>query len=171
MTIPLKCACGAVQGAAEVSRKLGSRIICDCDDCQAYAHILGKGREILNENGGTDVFGVKPKRLRTTKGISEIRCVRISAKGMYRWFTGCCKTPIVNSMPSPKMPFAGVLHTFMDHAGHGRRRDEDLGPVAAGVMGRFASGEPLVALYVLSAEEREALRAYCGPKPGSLKSN
>ncbi len=63
MNIPLKCKCGALRGLAnDVSPTTGKRIICLCDDCQAYAYYLGRP-EILDANGGTDVIPVAPARL------------------------------------------------------------------------------------------------------------
>lgn len=41
----------------------------------------------------------------------------------------------------PRIPFAGVVHTIMDHRGDGRSRDEVLGPVRARVNARFGHGD------------------------------
>lgn len=111
-----------------------------CDDCQTYAHWLGEPERILDEHGGTDVFQLTPAQLRIDQGHEHVRCVRLSSKGLMRWYAGCCKTPIANTLASPRVPFAGVLHTFMDHQGDGRSRDEVLGPVRARTQGRFAPG-------------------------------
>src|SRR5713226_4481912 len=118
MNVQLKCNCGALRGVASgISKSSGNRIVFMCDDCQAYAHFLGRAKEILDDNGGTDVFPVTPSNLKITHGIENLKCLRLTDKGMIRWYAGCCKTPIANSMPSPRAPFAGVIHTIMNHAG------------------------------------------------------
>jgi hypothetical protein len=59
-----------------------------------------------------------------------------------RWYAGCCRTPVANTLASPRVPFAGLVHTFMDFAS-GASRDEVLGKPLAGIQGRFvASGVP-----------------------------
>jgi len=111
-----------------------------CDDCQAYAHFLGKAKQVLDANGGTDIFPVTPSHLKITAGAEHLKCLRLSPKGMFRWYAGCCKTPIANSMPSPQFPFAGVIHTIMDHSADNQTRDEALGPIIARVQGKHGIG-------------------------------
>ena len=103
----------------------GCRIVCYCDDCQAYARFLGRPG-ITDEWGGTDIFQMAPSRLRLTGDTDALRCVRLSDKGMHRWYCGECKTPVGNTM-SPRVPFVGLVHTFMDHGSDGRPRDDVLG--------------------------------------------
>jgi len=115
--------------------------VCMCNDCQAFAHWLGHSEAILDAHGGTDIFQLTPAQLEITAGAEQIRCMRMSPKGLLRWYTACCRTPIANTMASPKLPFAGTSHCIMDHAGDGRARDEVLGPIRARVNGRFGVGE------------------------------
>jgi hypothetical protein len=130
MNVSLKCRCGSFRGvASDISSSTGSRIICYCDDCKAYAHYLGQSKEVLDSNGGTDVFPVTPCKLKITHGAENLKCLRLSDKGMFRWYAGCCKTPIANSMPTHKIPFAGVISTIMCHANDHITRDEALGPI------------------------------------------
>jgi Family of unknown function (DUF6151) len=139
MDIPLRCDCGKVRGvAANVAPSTGLRMVCYCDDCQAFAHFLER-RDVLDQWGGSDVFALAPRSLRITDGVDQLRCVRLSPKGTFRWYAGCCRTPIGNSI-GPHMPFIGLIHSFMDHRGDGRTRDAALGKPAAYVQGRFAIG-------------------------------
>ncbi|HEX5661616.1 MAG TPA: DUF6151 family protein, partial [Polyangiales bacterium] len=72
----LGCKCGAVHGIArEVSRHNGTRGVCYCDDCQAYAHFLG-GADLLDRWGGSDIYQMMPKRVSFDAG-SKLRCVRL----------------------------------------------------------------------------------------------
>ena len=141
MNASLKCRCGAVRGVIEnVERSHGMRMICLCDDCQAYAHALGKAAEVLDENGGTDILPVLPAAMKITAGASQVRCLRLSPKGLMRWYAVCCKTPIANSVSSARMPYHGVVHDIVDY--DGRPREEVLGPLRARIQGKFAKGKP-----------------------------
>ena len=64
--------------------------------------------------------------------------MRLTPKGMIRWYTNCCKTPVGNTI-SASFPFIGIIHNFMDDTG---RRDQNIGPVRAYVQGQYATGLP-----------------------------
>ncbi|HPF47658.1 MAG: hypothetical protein KDF58_12080 [Alphaproteobacteria bacterium] len=133
--IHLKCSCGKVQGCAfDVKPDDGIRVVCHCDNCQAFAKYLGRENEILDEYGGTDIFQMSPYQILIEKGKNQIRSVRLTKKGPYRWYTDCCKTPIGNSLHS-EVPFVGVIHNFMDDED---KRDKNLGPVRFYVQGKYA---------------------------------
>ena len=137
--IPLRCACGKLRGTARaVSPSAGTRLVCYCDDCQAFARFLGRPG-ITNESGGTDIFQMAPSRVRITAGADELRCLRLSQKGMHRWYCGGCKTPVGNTL-GPRVPFVGLIHAFMDHATDGRARDEVLGKPVGHFLTKFATG-------------------------------
>jgi len=113
------------------------RIVCYCDDCQHYAKHLGA--EVLDSYGGTDIYQTTPAHVRITEGAEELRCLRLSEKGLFRWYSGCCNAPLANTLGTAQAPFVGIVHTFMDHASHGQTRDESLGtPVFT--QGKFAIG-------------------------------
>jgi hypothetical protein len=138
--VPIRCRCGALQGTAEVSRELGNRVVCHCDDCQAFAHFLKPEEAVLDEHGGTDIYQMSPSRLRIQQGAESLGCLRLTPKGLLRWYASCCNTPIANCMASPGMPFVGVVHSCMRHGEGGPTRDEALGPVREHVNARFAVG-------------------------------
>lgn len=140
--ISLKCRCGAVRGIArDVSAANGNRIVCHCADCQSFGHYLERADEILDAHGGTDIFQMAPARLEITNGADQLRCMRLTENGLRRWYVDCCKTPVGNTLGSAQLPFVGLIHSFMDHEGDGRSRDEALGPVRFRVLGREASGD------------------------------
>jgi hypothetical protein len=115
-------------------------MLCYCDDCQAFARFLGRPG-VANERGGTDIFQMAPSRLRLTSGLDALACVRLSEKGMHRWFCRECKGAVGNTL-GPKLPFVGVIHSFFDLPA-GAERDRLLGPPLAHTMTRFAAGGPL----------------------------
>jgi hypothetical protein len=115
MNISLKCQCGSVTGtASNLSPAAGMRIVCMCADCQAFAHFLGKANTVLDKSGGTEIFQMSPCDLKITHGIEHLKCMRLTDKGLCRWYAGCCNTAIANTMSSHKVPFSGVIHVFMD---------------------------------------------------------
>jgi len=204
--IQIACSCGKVTGRAlDVAAGTGNRIVCMCDDCQAFAHHLGQGGAVLDASGGTEIFQMTPAQLKLDTGHEHVRCVRLTGKGLLRFYADCCRTPIANCVASPKVPFAGIPTVSMDAGGDGRGLDGVLGPVLCKVQGKFATGglpadaharaplsyllrsarlifkawrrgqhapsplfdaatgAPIVEPIVLTADERGALRAHCGP--------
>jgi hypothetical protein len=126
--IDVHCRCGALRGKAlGVSSETGSRIICYCRDCQAFARFLG-GPGILDAHGGSEIFQLTQAQLRFDSGLDKLACVRLSETGMLRFYAGCCRTPIGNSMTRARSPFFGVVQPFMD-PGAGRTLEQVLGPV------------------------------------------
>lgn len=140
--LPIRCFCGTLCGTAHgVSSDRGNRVVCYCDDCQSFAHFLGRGDEILDAHGGTDIFQMSPARLQITEGADHLACMRLRPRGLLRWYSDCCKTPIGNTLPTRHVPVVGLIHSCIDHAADGRPFDATLGPVRARVHGRFAKGD------------------------------
>ena len=139
MDIKLKCSCGAVQGTAvNITPSSGNRVICCCDDCQKFANHLDCKTPILDEFGGTDLFQTSQSQVRIESGAEHLRCLRLTSKGLFRWYTGCCNTPVGNTF-SASMPFIGIFQNFIDL---GDERDTVLGPVRAYVQTQHALGTP-----------------------------
>jgi hypothetical protein len=123
--VPIRCRCGKLRGAAlGIGPDAGTHLVCYCNDCQAFARFLG-GDDILDAHGGTSIFHMAPAKLRLDD-VETLRCVRLSEKGMYRWYCGSCKTPVGNTM-GPRVPFVGVIGAMFDFKSAGRSRDELLG--------------------------------------------
>ena len=58
-----RCRCGEVRGfVADASPRTVNRVVCYCDDCQAFAHRLGRA-DLLDAHGGSDVVQVAPASL------------------------------------------------------------------------------------------------------------
>jgi hypothetical protein len=69
-----------------------------------------------------------PGRVKVAAGADAVRCLRLSDRGVLRWYTDCCRTPIGNTAASPRFPVIGLVHSFMDLGAGGHSRDEVLGP-------------------------------------------
>ena len=126
LTIPLKCDCETVVGTASLkSSGAGNHVVCFCEDCQSFARYFSGRHDILDEWGGTDIYQVAPWNIEFHSGIDQLRCLRLTPKGLYRWYTGCCSTPVGNTV-SARLPFIGLIHTIIDE---GHQPGSLLGPV------------------------------------------
>lgn len=203
MEARLSCRCGEVQGVVtNASPQKVNRVVCYCDDCQAFLHQLGRA-DLLDAQGGTDIVQVAPASLTFTRGRDRIAGLRLTPKGLLRWHTTCCNTPVGNTL-GPAIPFVGIVaQTFDDDA---QCADGVFGAPIGAILGKFAIGkapagstginlrlllraitkvlgwrlrgrtwphpffdqqtrEQIYPLTVLSNEQRQALRPYCGPVP------
>ena len=139
MMIALRCSCGKLQGnVTGPFRKKYSRAVCLCDDCQSYAQYLGKEKTILDENGGTEIIALYPDQIKLMQGLDQLACMRLTDKGMYRWYSKCCNTAIANSA-APKLPFAGVVHTCL--ALTESEKTKIFGPVFERFFGKYGKGQ------------------------------
>jgi len=137
--VKLSCSCGSVKGKViNTSSDDGNRIVCCCNDCQAFARHLGCDETVLDSFGGTDIFQVAQAQIRITQGAEHLRALRLSPTGLTRWYTDCCNTPVANTV-NAKLPFVGLIHTFIVVKGS---RDKVLGPVKAYVQTQYAIGAP-----------------------------
>lgn len=113
--LQLVCSCGTVRGTTtDMNAKTGTRIMCCCHDCQSFAQFLEKEDTVLDNYGATEIFQIPVSYVKITQGNEQIACVRLSQKGMYRWYAQCCNTPIGNTMKAG-VPFIGLIHSFMDN--------------------------------------------------------
>jgi hypothetical protein len=113
--------------------------VCYCSDCQAFAHFLGRPSEILDAQGGTDVIQTRPANVTFTQGREALACMRLTEKGLLRWYTGCCNTPIGNTLSNFRVSFVGLVHSCLE--GAGESLDDSFGPVRAYVNTKSAKGE------------------------------
>ncbi len=139
-TLHFACRCGAVRASArKVSARTVMHGVCYCDDCQAWAHFLDR-RDMLDAHGGTELVQLPPARLRFEAGAEKLGCVRLTGKGMHRWFTTCCNTPVGNTQ-GPRMPFVGIPLVFLQRERLEAPLDSVIGPPMR-AQGRFAVGGP-----------------------------
>lgn len=140
-THPLRCSCGALRGEVDLSQEIVrdvNRGLCYCRDCQAFAHFLGRAHEILDAQGGTDIVQTAPRRVSVTAGRENLACMRLTDKGMLRWYARCCKTPIGNTLTTDRMSFVGLVHTCLRDGS--QSLDAPFGPARMRANGRSARG-------------------------------
>jgi hypothetical protein len=135
----LRCRCGEVHGwIADASPQIVNRVVCYCDDCQAFAHYLGRA-DLLDAHGGSDIVQLAPRSLTFVQGQDRIVGVRLTPKGLFRWYAACCRTPVGNTL-SPAIPFVGIVAHAFDHGS--QRPDDVFGPPIGAIFGKYAIGDP-----------------------------
>ncbi len=92
MKHPLQCRCGHLKGLVDRPRT-ANRVVCYCSDCQAFAQWLGHEGDILDESGGSDVIQTLPRNVTFTQGAESLQCVRLTSKGLVRWYAACLESP------------------------------------------------------------------------------
>lgn len=115
-----------------------NRVVCYCDDCQAFAHHLRRA-DLLDAHGGTDIVQVAPAALSFEHGVDRIAGVRFGPKGLFRWYATCCNTPLGNTV-GPAIPFVGIVAQAFDATSGGA--DAVVGTPTGAILGQFAVGAP-----------------------------
>lgn len=141
--LKIRCTCGALRGLAQgLSASSGNHVVCYCDDCQAFAHFLSQPSDVLDAHGGTEIFQMSPAKLVITDGDDQLACMRLSERGMLRWYSNCCNTPIGNTLAAGKIPFVGLIHRCIEvPADASNALDRVLGPVRMRGFRKFAKGD------------------------------
>jgi hypothetical protein len=135
--VEVRCRCGHVRGAGnDPSPRTVNRMVCNCNDCQAYTHQIGCA-DLLNDRGGSDSIQIAPAASRFTKGQDQIQGLRLAPNGLYRWYAKCCSTPVGNTRP-PTLPFVSMLVQSFDAP----QPDEVFGAPRGATFCKYAVGEP-----------------------------
>lgn len=139
MTHSIRCHCGRLKGTLQSTREV-NRCLCYCTDCQAFAHYLKRGTEILDASGGSGIVQTLPMNIAFTEGLDQLACMRLTPKGLLRWYARCCNTAIGNTLPNFKFSFIGLIDDCL--AMKQGSLDEAFGPVHMHVHTRHAKGNP-----------------------------
>jgi hypothetical protein len=139
MQHPLQCRCGTIKGWVSDPQS-ANRVVCYCRDCQAFARFLGQESETLDAQGGSDVVQTLPKNVTFTQGTDALACMRLTETGMVRWYAGCCRTPIGNTLENYKISFVGLLHNCLETPEHSLQ--SSFGAVRTYANPRGAIGDP-----------------------------
>lgn len=125
----LQCSCGKLRG--ELTDTGGANHArCYCRSCQAFAGYVGRADEVLDGLGGTEVIQTSPSKVVITEGADQLACLRLTQKGLLRWYAACCRTPVGNTLATPKVAFVGLIHSCLEGEGQ-PPLDQVFGPVKA----------------------------------------
>jgi hypothetical protein len=139
MSHPLQCQCRTLKGFV-ANPHTGNHAICYCKDCQAFARFLGRSADVLDARGGSDIVHILPKHVTFTQGVESLACMRLTPKGLLRWYACCCNTPIGNTLATPKFSFIGLVHSCLESGT--TPLDDAFGPVRTWVNTNSAKGDP-----------------------------
>ena len=112
MKLPLRCACGSVQGEVDLDRAW-TRVSCYCRDCQAFARFLGRPG-LMDAAGGSDIAAMAPDAVRFTAGLEHLACMSLGPNGLLRWYAHCCRTPLANLTRNPKFFYCGLATACLE---------------------------------------------------------
>jgi len=133
--LALRCRCGTVRGVARaVTPSSINHCFCYCDDCQAFAHFLGCVDDVLDAHGGSEIVQMSQGNVSFTAGADKVAAIRLTDKGLVRWYASCCRTPIGNTLTTSALPFIGVVRVFIDAA------PAMLGPIRGRGFAKSAKG-------------------------------
>jgi hypothetical protein len=133
----LHCCCGAVRGQlADAVPASVNRVVCYCDDCQAFARYLDR-IDLLDAYGGSDIVQVAPRSITFLVGTDKIVGLRLTAKGLYRFYATCCNTPLGNTV-GPAIPFVGIVAQALENSAE--KRDQTIGRPIGAIYGKYAVG-------------------------------
>jgi len=131
MTLSLSCSCSRTR-LTVTAANTGTRLTCYCADCQTAARHLKA--EVLDDAGGTDLLQVAAHQVSVSG--PPLALMRLSPKGIFRWHSSCCDTPMANTLPFPHLSFAGLLLANVRDAGAAL-------PASAGAVNTiYARGRP-----------------------------
>ena len=136
--LPLACACGTVCGRLAPPPPAGLRCVCYCCDCRAYAERLSQP---LLPGGGSPIYQTVPSRVAIDSGRGRIAALRMTGRGVFRFYAACCGTPLANTAPADGLPILGLMEAWITDGGQGI--EAALGPVRFGVFRRSAT-EPVL---------------------------
>lgn len=135
----LQCDCGKFKAEIQnFPKNTAGRFICYCDDCQTYLHYLNRS-DLLDSAGGSEIIPVYPADFKILQGQNLLTCIRLSPKGMFRWSTSCCNTPIGNTVP--KFPWVGILGRAFNHA-DSHFLEKTLGNIKSRIYGKYSRSLP-----------------------------
>ena len=138
MTLAISCECGKFKADLDTEPlRYTNHLRCYCKDCQRFPHYLGKSDQVLDDNGGTEIVQVMAGNVRIVEGKEHLACVRLTEKGLPRWYASCCNTPIGN-VPGLSMPFIGVIHSCLTPS---NEIESTFGPVRLESFAGSAIGE------------------------------
>ena len=144
------CSCGCLQGritAAGVKR--ATHVVCYCQDCRAAQLYFGQPDPAP---GPVEILQMLPEEIVFENGAEHLAVMRLSPKGMLRWYANCCNAPLATTSRSLKFPFAGfIVNRIPDPSGlgpvttrgfvptaNGKQSHEKLGPAVYGLVTRLA---------------------------------
>lgn len=119
-----------------VAPNRGNHLKCYCKDCQTAANVLGY-QDTLDEWGGTSIFQTVPRNVEFDRGQRHLACLRLSPKGMLRWYASCCNSPLFTTLPNSRIAMAGMNMARIEESDR-----EPFGPIVGAYSTNGARNAP-----------------------------
>lgn len=114
--LAFSCSCGSLRGyLTSEGAQAGTHVACHCADCRAnevYHNLPDPAPEPVR------LLQISPEAITITQGAEHLRVLRLTRRGIFRWYAGCCGTPIANTLASAKLPFAGMRTALFENPDH-----------------------------------------------------
>ena len=134
--LPLQCSCGAVRGTVrDVTPSSVFHFVCHCADCRTFLRHIGRGKDLLTRHGGTGVVHSTPARVTLTEGHDQVGLIRLSPRGLLRFYATCCHSPLGSMLDKPSTPLVSLSRAALP-----ADADPHLGP-PIGIRARSATGD------------------------------
>ncbi|WP_298847416.1 DUF6151 family protein [uncultured Ruegeria sp.] len=105
--LAFSCTCGQLTGhISDRGVRLGTHVECFCHDCRAAQLYFGQPDPAP---GPVDIFQMAPDEIEIDSGEQFLSAMKLSPKGMLRWYASCCNAPLATTPPKPNLPFAGFI--------------------------------------------------------------
>lgn len=103
------CRCGETRMEIAVpAPSAGTHLRCYCRDCQTAARLNDPDQDRLSPAGATDVWHTTPDRLVLLTGAERLHICRLSPRGAFRWYAGCCGSLMLSTTKTLRLPFVSV---------------------------------------------------------------
>lgn len=113
VTVNISCVCKEVQAeVSDVSPSTANHLVCFCHDCRDFLRFLEKA-DWLTPGNGAALVHVAAGRVSFKVGAERLQAIRLSDKGLFRYFTSCCKSPFGVTM-SEGMPLVAYSTHLVD---------------------------------------------------------
>lgn len=116
----------------------GTRLRCYCRDCQTAACLHDPEQDLLSPAGGTDLWHATPDLIEIEAGAETLKISRLSPRGGFRWYAGCCGALMFSTVRNLKIPFISVTLRRSELAGV----SAVLGPVRCDAFTASARAHP-----------------------------
>lgn len=133
----ISCDCGSFKAKLlAFPKNTPGHLACYCRDCQAYLNRIDRA-DVLDAYGGTEIIPAYPSELKILQGKALLQNYKLTEKGLHRWATTCCNSPMVNAKPG--FPWLGIYHTAYKNTDPSAL--DRLGGIKSRIFGRDAIGE------------------------------
>jgi hypothetical protein len=93
--------------------------------------------DLLDANGGSDIVQVAPGSITLVEGTDKIVSLRVTPKGLCRFYAMCCNTPLGNTV-GPTIPFVAIIVQALEKSAE--ERDKIIGRPIGAIYGKYALG-------------------------------